>query len=205
VNAPSRAMALAVVSLLLVFLAGAQTPALAAANCPDSAPTDPCLTLTPSSGPVGTQVQISGRITHDRGTVRRQFHHPSYFGLIHDFTGGFPGHAGECELLVGTDPSQIHLAADGRVTGSFVVGSSGSCFQEDGTHATQPARYDLSVGCHACSVASFQVTETLPFTGWPLGWLPAAAVLMILSGGALVLMTERRRGTTAGGAVTTCR
>jgi hypothetical protein len=190
-----RVAALAAISLLFAGLAVTPSPARAAPNCPGSAPTDPCLTLTPGSGPVGTHVRVTGRITRDLANVRDQFHNPSYFALIHEFDHGFPGHPGECELLVGAGPFHLHLTASGLVSGSFIVGKSGGCFQEDGSDPTQPGRYGLVVGCHACTVASFQITGGLPFTGEPTGWLATAGLLMLVCGSAIVLSARPRPST----------
>ncbi len=153
---------LSIVALTLMVYAG---PAQAA-GCPGLAPDDPCLTLTPAAGPVGTRVTISGRITHDVAMWRDEFRDPAYFVLYADFASG-SGLPKDCELLVGADHGRIAIATDGTVTGSFTVGSTGDCFQDDsGEHPVQPARYILSVGCHACGVADFTVTRgSLPFTG----------------------------------------
>jgi hypothetical protein len=167
---------------------------LATSGCSIGARTDPCLTLTPSSGPVGTHVRISGTITHDLSNWRSQFDNPAYFALIREFAHGFPGGPSECELLIGGDAGQVHLAIDGRVTGSFIVGASGSCFQRDSTeYPTQPGTYRLSVGCHACPLANFAVTSGgLPFTGRPTRWEVAAGLLLLLTGSALMLAGRRQ-------------
>jgi hypothetical protein len=161
-------------------------------SCPG--PDSPCLTLTPNNGPVGTTVRISGRIHTDLKTWREAFRDPAYFALIHDYGHGFAGHAGLCVLLVGGDDGHARIARDGTVEGSLVVGATGSCFQESGTYPTQPGRYDLSIGCHACAVAVFDITSRLPFTGAATVGQVAVAELLLLLGVVLVVAGRRHIG-----------
>ena len=166
------------------------SPASASSPCPG--PDSPCLTLTPSSGPVGTTVRISGHIHSDIQSWRQAFRDPGYFALVSDFAQGFPGHPGECELLVGGDGGKARVSRDGAVKGAFVVGGTGSCFQQSGRYATQPGRYYLSIGCHACQVAVFDVSASLPFTGSWTVWQMQLTGLLLLLGAAFVLAGRRR-------------
>ena len=133
----------------------------------------PRLELRPASGPAGTYVTISGQLNPEQ--VRADdpyFRHPAYFDLITDVYAGCgkgpsecsagPAGLAGCELIVGLSDPLISLdAVTGRVSGSFTVGAQGTCFQDRPTgypQATLPGRYDLAIGCHACSFALFTVT-----------------------------------------------
>lgn len=153
----------------------ATTPS--AGSTPDGSGGLPQLTLRPASGPAGTYVTIGGQL--DPGQARADepyFRHPAYFNLItdvwagcataphaypYDCSAGPAGLAG-CELIVGLIHPLIRLdTATGRVSGSFTVGGDGTCFQDRPAghpQATLPGRYDLAIGCHACSFALFTVT-----------------------------------------------
>jgi hypothetical protein len=135
------------------------------------------LELRPASGPVGTYVTISGHFNPEQVRANEPyFQHPAYFSLItdvwadcakalraypYDCSAG-PASLAGCELIVGLIHPLISLdTATGRVSGSFTVGGQGTCFQDRPTQhpqATLPGRYDLAIGCHACSLALFRVT-----------------------------------------------
>jgi hypothetical protein len=137
----------------------------------------PQLTLRPASGPVGTYVTISGQLNPEQVRANEPyFQHPAYFNLItdvwadcakaphaypYDCSAG-PASLAGCELIVGVIHPLISLdTATGRVSGSFTVGGEGTCFQDRPTEhpqATLPGRYDVAIGCHACSFALFRVT-----------------------------------------------
>jgi hypothetical protein len=133
----------------------------------------PQLTLRPASGPVGTYVTISGQLTPDQvRTYESEIQRPAYFSLItdvladcakdpYDCSAGPPSLVG-CELIVDLVHPLITLdTTTGRVTGSFTVGGEGTCFQDrpsGDSQATPPGRYDLAIGCHACSFARFRMT-----------------------------------------------
>jgi hypothetical protein len=166
----------------------------------------PTFTLTPSTGPAGTQVSIEGQLTSMAQVPiwsPRLAGGDNFFALYTDISTSCPA-SGElctpgpanlagCELLVAAIDPVIHLdESTGQVTGSFVVGGDGTCSQSDpdaATHQAPPGPYELSIGCPACGVASFGLTRaagsvpasaTLPFTGRPFG-------LMTLTGGVLVV------------------
>ena len=137
----------------------------------------PQLKLRPASGPVGTQVTISGQL--NPGQVRADepyFRQPAYFNLItdvwadcakaphaypYDCSAG-PASLAGCELIVDLIHPLINLdTATGRVSGSLTVGGEGTCFQDRPTghpQATLPGRYVLAIGAHATSWALFTVT-----------------------------------------------
>jgi len=137
----------------------------------------PQLELRPASGPAGTYVTISGQLGAEQVRANEPyFRHPAYFSLItdvwsdcakaphaypHDCSAG-PASLAGCELIAGLIHPLINLdTATGRVSGSFTVGGQGTCFQDRPTahpQATLPGRYDLAIGCHACSFALFTVT-----------------------------------------------
>jgi hypothetical protein len=176
--------------LSLIVLAFAALPVAPAhaAGCPDLGATDPCLTLTPDHGPAGTHVQISGRITSHLSTWRAAFDNPDgYFALYTDIPPGSGPLAG-CELIIGGDHATVSMTADGVVTGSFIVGRTGTCFQQsDVEHPTQPGRYVLAVGCQACGVANFTVTpSSLAFTGVPSLLVPVAVAVFAIAVGGLL-------------------
>lgn len=176
-----RRLLIAVTSLLCLAALLASGPAALAA---DSA--DPTLTLTPAAGPPGTHVTISGRLTAAQIPVwAPMLNAPGIFELLTDVSAtckpasGFrctPGRANlqGCELTGVTADETIHLdTSTGNVTGSFVVGSTGTCVQSDpdaATHSAPPGEYELAIGCGACQVAAFVLTKpaaTLPATGFP--------------------------------------
>ena len=178
-----RSLVLSIVLLpVIAFAAPAQ-----AAGCPAWNSGDPCLTLAPAAGPVGTHVRISGRITSDLAMWRDQFRDPAYFALLQDVSRG-------CELIGGTEHGTIALAADGTVTGSFTVGGTGTCFQGNGAEVPiQPGNYVLAVGCHAGGVGYFTVTRgSLPFTGSTSLLFAAAIGASACALGGLTMRAARR-------------
>jgi hypothetical protein len=146
---------------------------------------------TPSSGPVGTRVRITGRITDDLATWQTYFRDPGYFDLLRNATVGVP--AG-CELLVHAEQESIRMDAAGQVSGSFVVGSTGGCFQRGRSYAPGAGQYDLAIGCHACGVATFRITG-LPSTGRPVAPVAAAGLAAVAAGTALLWLGSRLSAT----------
>jgi hypothetical protein len=168
--------------------------------------TDPTFTLTPAMGPPGTHVTISGRLSAAQIPVwAPMLRAPDVFLLLTDIrancdetlAGCAPGPASlaGCELLVGVTHGVVHVdEATGLVTGSFVVGADGTCFQSmpDAAPRWAPAgRYALSIGCQTCEVGAFTLTapSTLPFTGFPI--LLTSLCGFVLVGSGLLLLRRR--------------
>ncbi len=193
----------AALSMLCVAVLASGPAAFAA----DSA--DPTLTLTPASGPPGTHVTISGRLTAAQIPVWAQMLTLTptwdFFALLTDLSPTCspasansctlgPASLKNCELLVDAYDHTIHLdTSTGVVTGSFVVGSTGNCVQSDpdaATHTAPPGVYSLAISCGACQVATFTLTQgaTLPFTGFPVG-----NAILCASGLVVVGLLLRRR------------
>jgi hypothetical protein len=110
--------------------------------------------LLPDHGPVGTRVRmvvdcLVGRL--ERSAVTE----PAYgVFLLRDF-----GTPLACELIA-AGPYRLKLVDRNRAAGWFTVASRGGCFQSDGaTRAVTPGSYHVGLGCHACFVATFQVTQ----------------------------------------------
>ncbi|MCU1380640.1 MAG: hypothetical protein JWN29_3623 [Acidimicrobiales bacterium] len=140
------------------------------------------VTLHPSSGPVGTRVSFAGDI--DPSAVP-QVRNPSYFTLIRELD--------RCELLVALSDRNVRVDDSGHVSGSFVVGREGDCFQQAVTQPAAPGSYTLALGCHACFVGTFEITRasTLPRTGDGSTPIAIAVVGLIGCGGLLMLATRR--------------
>jgi hypothetical protein len=174
-------------TLILALLFLSPTAALATGSTCNGLPwgaADPCLTLTPSSGPDGTRVQISGRV---RGPVPefltdRQFH--GLLGEVGRRTGG-----PECEVGAGAEDYQLAIDRNGNVRGSFKVAARGlaDCHQTDRRHVYEPGPYVLWSGCHACGFAVFRLTSagprSLPYTGTvPITALALAGLCLVTTG-----------------------
>ena len=166
------------------------------ANAQSASPADPSLVLTPSSGPVGTRVQISGQLQASQASLWiGLFERPGYFNLE------WPNLPGCGDLIVDLGNPTISIEPTSmRVTGSFTVGSSGGCFQSNGLlHSTVPGSYLLIIGCHVCSVRSFTVTasgstttgSSLPSTGFH-ATAPIALASFLTATGLLLVATSRR-------------
>ena len=201
-----RGLVIAATAMLCGVAVVAFGPAALAAD--SSAPT---LTLTPAMGPPGTHVAISGRLTQAQIPVwAPMLNATGIFELLTDLSptckpasGSLctPGPASlqGCELTGVTTDEAIHLdTSTGLVTGSFVVGSTGTCVQSDpdaATHSAPPGEYELAIGCGACQVAAFTLTKpaaTLPFTGFPVGRAILCASGLVVVG--LLLRRPRFRG-----------
>jgi len=152
---------------------------------------DSGVVLSPTSGPIGTVVQVSGFVPP---ATRGNDTHPSH-GLYADISR-------DCELEV--DTASDHLTVDtktGAVSGSFVILGHGTCRMTDDAPRPVPAgKYELWIGCTACGVASFTITRgsALPFTGAPVWLLLIAGIAAIVAGTAMHWAVDgsTRRATT---------
>jgi hypothetical protein len=158
-----------------------------------------CLQLVPERGPVGTKVDLRGRIVSHQQLWRSQFNHPAYFTLIRDLHPRV-----RCELLASLPKATVSInPSNNRVHGSFIVGERGDCFQPQANdpdrYRVLPGRYGLTIGAHTTTVGHFMVTTaptkaTLPHTGIPLrSTLPISGVaIALLIVGTLLLRASRR-------------
>jgi hypothetical protein len=168
--------------------------------------TNPTFTLTPAMGPPGTHVTITGHLSAAQIPVwAPMLTAPDVFLLLTDTFANCkatqavcavaPAPLDGCELLVDVTQEVVHAdGATGLVTGSFVVGTHGTCFQStpDATpHSALSGRYALSTGCQACEVGAFTLTapSTLPFTGFPV--LPTTLCGFVLIGTGMLLLRRR--------------
>lgn len=123
----------------------------------------PKLILSPSSGPPGTRVNLSGYCF----TGDHTYYDPdSAYGLFlinpaQDLSepelvsNGGP----DCELVAGTEPHRLIVHDDGTAEGYLTIPARGGCFQEDRTEAVSPGDYYVGLGCHTCfGLARFRVT-----------------------------------------------
>ena len=178
--------------------------------------TTPTLTLTPATGPPGTHVTITGHLSATQLPVwEPMLKAPEIFTLLTDIsapcepnattrcTRGPTSLAG-CELLDGAINGVIHLnESTGTVTGSFIVGGTGTCVQSEpdaATHSAPPGRYALSIGCPACEVGEFTLTApssepTLPATGFPAALAGLGGVILVAVG--LLLLSIRKMAKSA--------
>ena len=108
-------------------------------------------TVAPVSGPVGTPVGVSGH--GFIGTAGEDARDHAYFFVL-------VGHIGPtCELVAPSVRPQISVDAAGDMTGSFVIPSRASCFQQAGSDRPLPAgSYYISLGAHSDFMAEFIVT-----------------------------------------------
>lgn len=188
----------------LIFAATAMLWAVLVVAFPSAATADsttPTLTLTPATGPPGTHVTITGLLSTTQIPVwAPMLKSPEFFTLVTDVCGPSattgctrgPTSLARCELLDGAINSVIHVdESTGTVTGSFVVGGSGTCVQSDpdaATHPAPPGRYELSVGCCVASeVGEFRLTApssepTLPATGFPTALATLCGVILVAVG-----------------------
>lgn len=155
------------------------------------------LELSPDQGPIGTRVTISGEVPFTEMQLwTDQWAHLGYFHIGREFPPStrFPDTG--CELLGAVINGEIHLDPNTRkVTGSFTVPSTGTCFQarpDERTYSITPGTYWLSIGCHACQVATFTITGQLPRTGFRYTLrLTAGSVLLIALGWYATLRMKR--------------
>lgn len=184
-------------ALIIVLLGMTVSPVLAQE--------DLRLKLSPDQGQVGTRVTISGQVPADQiQQWSQQWANDSrggYFHLGSEFppSSRFPETG--CELLGAVVDGTIRLdPTTGKVSGSFIVPSTGTCFQNAGTplegrtFSLTSGVYWLSIGCHACSVADFTILGALPRTGASIDlWVALSAILLTLGVAFCVSDVRRRR------------
>jgi hypothetical protein len=114
----------------------------------------PTARITPTSGPVGTRVQIKRECFDPRMFPPRGGGGYDIF-LIKDFRDP------ECELIA-MGQQRIRVNASGRLTGYFAIPARGGCFQKDYDRAVTPGIYPVGAGCHPCQLrgVKFRVTKT---------------------------------------------
>jgi hypothetical protein len=173
----------AVAAPVLIWPAAAE-PALACV------PRMPCLTAYPAAGPIGTVVHLTGRITRAENWWRREVKATPFIELGRQFSPA-GGRTRECGFEGGSTDSRISVAPDGAVTGSFVVATTGHCFQTERHHATSPEWYYVVAGCLNCVVGVFQVTAGTASTGSPVAMQLTLAVSLILLGSYLTSRFRR--------------
>lgn len=172
-----------VTSRATVSLLACQLAALAFVGSAFAAPAQsiPTFDLAPTSGPVGTPVHFTGQVDPSQIDA---FQNPSYFTLTRDIEG--------CELVVTLQNKAITVDASGAVSGSFVVGGTGQCFQTDSSRPVVDGTYNLAISCHACSVGSFTVTGTFELARTGGSSLPlAVAGLALIAFGAVLVRAGR--------------
>jgi hypothetical protein len=157
-------------------------------------PNNPCFTLTPSFGPVGTRVVVTGELTVNNSQWR---------SLLRSNQAGLTALAvpGAGCLLEGGGIAdfQAHVNAEGMVRGHFtVVGGRQGCHQSSGRDAFRPGVYAVEVGCSVCQVAVFRIAPSatrLAFSGPRPPVVPAtlAGLALIAVGVALLLGARLRR------------
>jgi hypothetical protein len=144
----------------------------------------PQFKLTPASGPVGTTVHFTGRV--DPSEIEA-FRKPAYFTLLKELP--------TCELLVDIHNPRISVDDGGTVSGSFEVGGTGSCFQQDhASRAVVTGQYNLVIAEHASFVGAFVITSgsRSAHTGGMSLTLIVAGILLIAVGLVFVLTRLRR-------------
>jgi hypothetical protein len=172
------------------------TASAAATSCYGIPAGVPCLTATPSAGPVGTRILLSGSVAgYDRQW--RRLLNTDFIGLIRD-VGPSPHYPIGCEILAGAGHPVLRVTRSGRVidTAPLVVTRRGSCNQTDLHHQVTPGTYHIFVGCFTCDVAVFRVTRsspppTLAGTGGSIA-LASAAGLVLLGFGIYLSRRFRR-------------
>lgn len=142
---------------------------------------EPEFRLSRSSGAAGTTVQFEGHVPPDQAAEYRS---PPYFALDRLIDS-------RCELIVDLPNKHISVSDAGDVSGSFIVGGVGGCFQGDGSlRSALPGEYALIIGPHASFVARFTITpaSALPRTGTPSTTGVALAAASLILGTALVVI-----------------
>ena len=182
--------AVAAALMLMVFLssmtAAAASPSSNAACAPGVQTM--CLEASPEAGPVGTHVEVAGKVAKSSiGEWRRVL---AFKHLVRFLTT----QGDDCQLVVPMRNLALHVSDDADVTGSFEVGSHASCLRptSDGSRGSQPApagRYAIVVGSYSGAVGHFEITQqqaTLPFTGLPIS-VAASGIGALLLGLLLTL------------------
>jgi hypothetical protein len=182
--------------LFLVSLLGAASPA-AASPCTLAW----CASVSPSVGPVGTRVSVQGQIAPANSRPDFQVslynlrHSPGFLFLMRDVSTG-------CEMMGGVHGAHFSVSEAGVIMGSFIVGGSTDCNHSDAqAPRLSPGTYSVNLGCVACAVDTFTVTDAqgnLPFTGGrSVRNLTLAGLVSLLIGVALVSLVPRRGPSTA--------
>jgi hypothetical protein len=194
-------VAVRVLAVLLVVFAmsgialpsSASTPPTRCHGVPEPAE-DPCLTATPSSGPVGTRILLSGNLTINDPWLRRVLN-TDFIGLIRDVEPS-PRHPLGCEIIAGGGHPVLRVTRSGRVLDAvpLIVSGRGSCDHFDRHHDVTPGTYEIFAGCFTCDVAVFRVTRDSPplaSTGAPIATGAAVGILLIALGACLLLCSRR--------------
>jgi hypothetical protein len=181
---------LMVIALVLFASAFELESATARTNtCPQRPQEMPCLTVVPNAGPIGTTVELRGRIGHRYAEWRGFVRATPFITFNRPFPDGCGGYGG-------SDPESIRISPDGHVTGSFVVNAELTCTQTDEHHHPMtPGAYDVVAGCKLCTVAEFRVTRSsggLAPTGSRTATAMALAACAIVSGLCLSVAGRRK-------------
>lgn len=189
-----RVLAALLICVAVVTAGGAAEAESATCSGQTWDPNNPCLTLTPSVGPVGTRVVVTGELAVDTGQWR---------SLLRSNQAGLTAIAvpGARCLLEGGGIANFHahVSAEGKVRGHFrVVGGRQGCHQSSGTDTFRPGVYAVEVGCGGCQVAVFRIdppATDLAFSGPrpPVVPVTLAGLALIAVGVALVVAGRLRR------------
>lgn len=109
------------------------------------------VTYSPGSGPPGTLVRVSGTgFVGETGQIAQS---PGYrFALIIELPG--------CELIGQPADAMVSVGGSGALAGSFVVPTTGDCFQQvNGTRSLPPGLYRVVLGSHSGDLGTFSVTS----------------------------------------------
>lgn len=167
---------------VIVVTAGLSFPMLSASAQASA------LVVTPSSGPPGTTVTLSGTVPASQRDAYLTAPHVLWFEMNVN--------AGTFQL---SDEGTVSMDGAGNLVATFTVPASGEYLRSVPDALRHPAfagRYHLTFPCHACDTgASFTITATaqsLPVTG---KHAEALALLgaTLLSVGALTLHMGHRR------------
>ena len=112
------------------------------------------LWMEPDHGPVGTRVNFVGDCFVRWASTRRGALGGYGIFLMRDFSSPH----NSCEQIVSTAPYDLHVH-NGRGRGYFTIGSEGGCFQTTRSRRVVPGPYRVGIGCHACEVTRFRVTQ----------------------------------------------
>jgi hypothetical protein len=174
----------ALAASLLVILSAA-TPAGAKSSPPH-------LRISPSAGPIGTQITLSGHLTPSERSVDAKADDVWLF-----ITAG--RHAGLETSLRG----RLTIASDGAMTLTFTLPLHSDWITNPMTGGTDrlaqtpsPTVLEVAWPCRACGIGTFDVTApatSLPFTGGSERSLLVPAALLILAGCAATAAAGRRR------------
>ena len=150
------------------------------------------LSVTPSSGPIGTRVAVSGTACFSLDTRVVQLVFQS------DETGGTTGTPGRTELA----PFDAAPAPDFTFSGFVTIPATVESTQSDGPQAVVPGTYSIVSKSPGC-LGTFTVTASaarvtaLPATGSQVDNVDAAstAVVLLMVGSTILLATRHRAST----------